>query len=695
MKSIEKQTDDILINYGLDEIFIHNKKIRSETVLYMVYWFNRLKNNIEEQQKITNNLMSYFDRVSVDGSFIFQKEIFDTLLDISQQYIKDEATAQPTIDLVIQRETNGSKEVLLMNRNKFPQGFVLPGGIVQDEYENNSLNVESKIYTALKIAAEKVLNLQPHDCIYEKLINDKSEEYFVVKNKTDTKKITIHPQDIYGYSIKENIKAVLRPLDPRHIVDTIGFKCELIDNDVSNKNYYWESKENLLNQDLEKKFNFAFNHHKEIILNILGKTSVELEMNFNENHFIKSIINNPLSSYQNLKNRFENGNGAYTSLPELFHTVNKILNHLFDDEINQMCEANPILLGFRDKTVNSLRHVSLKNRVFCPYLPTVHAIFDAISFFDIVTRHQKDFYNDLSSTSIIEHNPKEKENAIYHMYKYKYRMNELLNKIPDEIVIPTFVNLSATDLMKTRGVPIRFVGLSNKFIYVDEFEQSPEEFLMHDANHSYRMITEDEKFITNNHLDKNQFYIEHSQFISQYLNDIKLSENDNEKTKELKKIKKIILFEICHEDAKPFLPEIILNALIRKEGGETKFELPFIDKKTNYMDIIDILDTEISTLSYVRNKLQCGFYDKIDKQNHYIVHPKYRKAEYIAEAAFEMVYEMSILLKKPVTVDFDYLLKRTCSVGPNNIYTPTEHDETVKKYNDGAEYLNPKRYQIT
>ena len=42
------------------------------------------------------------------------------------------------------------------------------------------------------------------------------------------------------------------------------------------------------------------------------------------------------------------------------------------------------------------------------------------------------------------------------------------------------------------------------------------------------MITEDEKFITNNKVDKNKFYIEQSQFISQYLNDIKLSENDNE-----------------------------------------------------------------------------------------------------------------------------------------------------------------------
>lgn len=234
------------------------------------------------------------------------------------------------------------------------------------------------------------------------------------------------------------------------------------------------------------------------------------------------------------------------------------MNELFTEDINNLCKENDLLIGFRDKVVNSLRHVSLKNRTFCSYLPTLQAIFQSIAFFDVVARHKKDFYHDIHSDKIIEHNPKEKKNAAYHMYKYEYRMNELLSKIPDEIIIPTFANLSATELMKVRGVPIRFVGLSKDFIYVDEFEQSPEEFLMHDLNHSYRMSDEDYKYMDNNHLSRSDFIKKQHSFIQQYLPTIKISESDNEKTREIKKLKKIILFEICHEDAKPLLPDIIM-----------------------------------------------------------------------------------------------------------------------------------------
>jgi hypothetical protein len=339
-----------------------------------------------------------------------------------------------------------------------------------------------------------------------------------------------------------------------------------------------------------------------------------------------------------------------------------------------------------------LRHVSLKNRVFCPYLPTVNAIFDAVAFFDVVARHKKDFYNDLSTSEIIEHNPKEKANASYHMYKYQYRMNELLSKIPDEIIIPTFTNTSATDLMKVRGVPIRFVGLATDFLYVDEFEQSPEEFLMHDGNHSYRMMIEDEKYMAENNLSREELTARQNAFIQDYLPRIKISQDDSEIEKELKKIKKIILFEVCHEDAKPLLPEVVLSALLRKEGGETRFELPIIDEKTHYLDIVDVLDTEISTLSYVRNKLQCGFYDKVDKQNTHIVSPQYRKSDFIAQAAMDMIHELAIMLDKKVDVDYEYILKRVCSVGPNNIYDASIEDENLKKYSDGAQFLNPKRY---
>lgn len=699
VSQILQSAKKIFISHGLNESLINTEEIRLHSLLYMVYWFDRLKNNTEEQATVLKNLHSYLHKSALDINDLIASVDYSNLIELSQKYIKEEIIPVQTVDLVIEKNNNASdshsKEVLLFERIGFPQGISLPGGLVEDSDEENPLNIDHTTFAALRIAAEKVLYLKKEDRHYKINTKDNGEIFYSVENKIGSKKIIIHPTQIYGYSVKESLKSVIRPSDPRHLVDTIGFKCELIDDDSKEKEYFWESKQNLLDNKIQYPHkNFAFHHHKEIIFHTLAKTSVEQEMNFNEVKFVKDIIEKPLESYHNFSERFsKNRFNPHTSFPELFPTVNKIMNELFTDDINSMCEKNELLIGFRDKVVNSLRHVSLKNRTFCPYLPTVQAIFQSIAFFDVVARQKKEFYNDINPNEIIEHNPREKANAAYHMYKYEYRMNELLSKIPDEIIIPTFANLSATELMKVRGVPIRFVGLSKDFIYVDEFEQSPEEFLMHDINHSYRMSEEDDKYMSENNLSKEEFLIKQNHFIKEYLPTIKISEHDNEKSKEIKKIKKIILFEIFHEDAKPFLPEIVLNALLRKEGGETKFEMPIIDEKTHYMDIVDVLDTEISTLSYVRNKLQCGFYDKVDKQNTQIVNPQYRKSAFIAEAAYDMIHELSIMLNKKVDVSYDYILKRVCSVGPNNIYPAAQDDENLQKYGDGAEYLNPKRYQ--
>lgn len=697
-QTLEK-AKDIFLNNGLPETLINNEKIRIHSLLYMIYWIDRLKNNEEEQIIIKDNLEQYLNRASLKSEQLIYHDDYQNLLKLSQEYIKTEITPVQTVDLIIEKNTKNDntnfKEVLLFERDKFPKGICLPGGLIEDSDEVNELNIDQKTFAALRVAAEKVLYLNQNERYYKINKKNNGDIYYSVENIDGSKKIIIHPKNIYGYSIIENLKSVIRPSDPRHLVDTIGFKCEIIDNSDRKKEYFWESKKNLLNNNVQhSNKKFAFNHHKEIILHTLAKTSVENSLSFNESKFIKDIIANPLESYNNFKQKFDNNNlKTNTSFPELFPTVNKLLHELFSEEINFMCKENELLIGFRDKVVNSLRHVSLKNRQFCPYLPTLNAIFDSIAFFDVIARHKKNFYNDLNPNVILEHNPKEKLNAPYHMYKYEYRKDELLGEIPHEIIIPTFTNLSATDLMKVRGVPIRFVGLSTDFIYVDEFEQSPEEFLMHDMNHSYRMMIEDEKYIQEHNVIKKYFFNDQNAFIKYYLDSIKISNEDNEVTKEIKKIKKIILFEISHEDAKPFLPEVVLSSLIKKEGGETKFEMPIIDEKTHYLDIVDVLDTEISTLSYVRNKLQCGFYDKIDKQNTQIVNPIYRKSEFIAQAAFEMIQEISLLLNIPVNIKYDYLLKRVCSVGPDNIYKAVQDDENLKIYNDGAEFLNPKRYK--
>lgn len=700
--AIHSQLSEFLVRETISQEKIHNGDIRCQSILYMVYWFNRLRNNKEEQKRIEENLMEYIGDAVKDPSVLTNKLVNDTeLKKYSKDYVENLLVPTKTVDLVVTKATTAKerdKEVLCIERAYYPFGLALPGGIIKDTDEDNPFNLPSEVFAALRVAGEKVLGLTDKAQYFNDVDSNGKKCYLVKGENSDLPVLRLYPEDTGGYRYNENIKSVLRPSDPRHIVDTIAFKCEL-EGEVPDY-LAWRNKSAIMSPR-EPAGGFAFGHHREIVAHITSQTSLEKEKTMKEREFIRSLINTPLESYQNLKNRFDSlHNSPEASFPELFPVVDRILGDLFSEETNQMCTEIPVLAGVRDKVVIGLRQVTLKNRIFCPYLPTLLAIAEGVAFFDLVARQKKGFYDNMPKDKIVEHNPQATQYASYHMYRYKYRFNQLLTMIPDEIIIPTYESLSATDLMRVRGVPIRFVGISKDFLYVDEFEQSPEEFFMHDCNHTWRMIMEDRDMLNKSGKSKNQIMKESNEFILEYLDHIKIRATDTQDQRELKKLKKIILFEIVHEDARPFLKEIICKYIQSIEGGSVPFEVPRIDKDSGYMDIVDTLDTGISTLSYVRNKLQHGFYDNIDAQLPQIVDPRYRTSEWISRAAYEMLIELKAAPEPGVDVDsngnisYDWLMRRTCAVGPDNIHGEDNVDPALLEYGDGAEKLNPKRYQV-
>ncbi len=704
--NIEKKIEDIhelmssfLVAEGVSSEKISHKEIMVESVLYMVYWFHRLKNNPEEQGRIKQNLIEYIGHAASDKAMLAEHILSNiSLKEPAKEYAESLLHAKKTVDLVITKiKAHGEKEILCTERSYYPLGLALPGGIVRDTDEDNPLDVPAHVFTALRVAGEKVLHIPEEDIIYLKKTDEHGKEYFAVQDVNEIPQVRLYLENEGGYSFRENIKSVLRPSDPRHIVDTVAFKCEI--EGEPRGALVWKEKSEIMLPELQTG-GLAFGHHREIIAQITAQSSVEKERGQKEREFIRSIIKEPFASYESFKTRFENNkNSPETSFQELFPIVDHMLSKSFKEEINALCKQTPVLAGIRDKMVISLRHVSLKNRTFCPYLSTLRAIADGIAFFDVVARHKKGFYETMVKDTIVEHDPRTTPHASYHMYRYKYRFNGLLNMIPGEIIIPTYEPLSATDLMRVRGVPIRFVGLSDDFLYVDEFEQSPEEFFMHDCNHSWRMAIEDQQAEKKYGRTKQELIQDSNAFIQEYLEIIKIRTTDTEEQKEMKKLKKIILFEIVHEDARPFLKEIICRFIQVKEGAGVPFEVPRIDTKTGYIDVVDTIDTGISTLSYVRNKLQHGFYDQVDAQLPQIVGPKYRRAEWIARAAYEMLVELDAVpasgtdLDETGHVSLEWLLRRTCAVGPDNIHNTEYVDPDMEKYGDGAEKLNPKRYQ--
>jgi hypothetical protein len=692
-----------LVALGINIDSIHNREIRIETVFYQVYWYNRLKNNPQEQRLIFESFIGY---LYIDKARAYTSADFDIIfldqqiLQGSKFYVENRLKPIKTVDLIITKigDEDTSPEILCLKRDFYPIGLALPGGFVLDTDGDNLYGIRAEMHAALRVLSTKIFKNSAFKVI--KSTNSRGRDVYSVQDQHSKVKISIEPLDEKGFVFRENIKVVLRPSDPRHIVDTIAFKCTLEGDFQYDKTMEWCSKSDLMDINSDS-YALVFNHHRELVNQVTAQSNLDKELRYEESQFIKHIIEQPLTSYESYQKRFQdNQNNPNTPFPELFPVISKLINKMYSPEINLVCKFNSTLSAIRDKTTISLRHVSLKNRVFCPYLPTIKAIFEAIAFFDIYTREQRGFYAKIDKENIHEHNPKELTHSSYHMYRYKYRMDDLLSKIPNEIIIPTFESFTATELMRVRCVPIRFVGLSTDFLYVDEFEQSPEEFLMHDINHNWRMMNEDCRIIKQHRLTPLQLARESYLFSQKCLDELKFKTTDTPDIIEYKKIKIVILFEIVHEDARPFLSDTIGEYIQLKEGGSVPFEVPRIDPVTNYMDMVDTLDTGISTLSYVRNKLQHGFYDQIDNQISDLVAPHYRTAVHIALAAYQMLIDYRAKpnpvadLDEKGYVSLDWLLKRVCAAGPENIHNTDFVDTQVYEYGDGVAKLNPKRYQM-
>jgi hypothetical protein len=255
------------------------------------------------------------------------------------------------------------------------------------------------------------------------------------------------------------------------------------------------------------------------------------------------------------------------------------------------------------------------------------------------------------------------------------------------IIIPTFDNISATDLMKIRGTPIYFIGVSTEPVYVDEFWQSPVEFLIHDLNHAWKMMDMDDRFLQKQpKLSRDELMNKSNQFIREYFPSIAIQKTDSEQQKEMKKLKKILLFEVSHEDARPLLPNIVYEALLEDEGYEFPDNVVRYDEGVNQAYLEKRTIPGITALSYVRHKLQHGFFDQTDSQNIQIVSPKYRTVEWIVRATEELLVEMQATIPPTVQSEglTEYLTRQTCSRGPTILHSPENLDPVVGEYGDGT-----------
>lgn len=257
----------------------------------------------------------------------------------------------------------------------------------------------------------------------------------------------------------------------------------------------------------------------------------------------------------------------------------------------------------------------------CPYLQSIAAIERAVEVFDILQRVQKPQYCP----------------PLYHSRRYEYYMHYLSAQSPGHIFFPTTLHLGVTDLLRVRGVPIGFIGVNMDVERVDGFYQSPYEFFMHDVNHSRRMYQFGIEEAGREGLADEEFYARTARYTAEKLIPlIAPRKEDDAATRTARKVAKMILFEILHEDALPATPDCLRRALLRPPSQLTPFER--IEGDT----VVHIMEPGATTLAYVFRKLAHTFYDTPEDRKGYIVDDAARSRQAVAQMAAKLFSLLSL-----------------------------------------------------
>ena len=630
-----------------------------ESLLYMLYWFHRLRDP-QRKKAASDNICGYLkvapNAPVVDALLHEQSLEVGAKARVEQGYI-----VRKTVDVLLMRDTTHGKEFLTHERTFFPTGLVLPGGLLIDEDEHNDVGIPPNIYAALRVTASKIFGTNHAQF---GIAEEEQRKYYFVRNEAQAE-ARIYMDRTISHSYRDHLKEISIPSDPRHLVDTLGFLVEVVR--CAKLAGRWVSA-SVINTPYAKEANFAFGHHKQIAAALIAK-NFNKQSGVSHHEWIREIVKQPLQSYQALQKRFrDNQFRANTSIIELLPVVEYVRHQLSMPAINEKCEQHLALAITREQLQHKLHHVTIQNGALCPYEGTLRVIFESLNFFDTACRLEKNL-------------------STHFQKKYWYRYEELMQRIPQLIIIPTFDNISATDLMKVRGVPLYFIGVSPDPIYVDEFWQSPLEFLIHDLNHSWKMMDMDDRYFARHPgRGQDQFLQQADTFVHEYLPRIAIQKTDTQEQKEIKKLKKIILFEVVHEDARPILPEIICEALLEDEGYEFPDNVIRYDDSGQQTYLEQRTIPGITALSYVRHKLQHGFFDQTDSQNVQIVSPQYRSVDWIVKAAIELLQELNADIPERVQTEglSAYLTRQACSRGPTILHAPERVDVAVKQYGDGT-----------
>jgi hypothetical protein len=349
--------------------------------------------------------------------------------------------------------------------------------------------------------------------------------------------------------------------------------------------------------------------------------------------YVKNIIENPFEEYEKLSTRL-NLYGKDVSFPEFEGVVVTLMK----DIIATKTTGNPYLSVIKEQSLIKLASLLFSNRVFLPYRQSIITISDSLFFFDVVQRTSEENAN---------------TNPFFHTRRYYFYQNMLLGE-SNCVLFPSVYGIGSTDLIKVRCVPVFFLGVSTKQLFVDEYINTSVEFYFHDIQHARRMLYYNEHYFDTVYKHKNyevsrssydtmnikDMYKESAEFTKNTIIPLLAIENQyHERLSGVEnavvKFHKMIIFEIVHEGAFFMSKDVILAKLLEKECN-TPVE-SIIKSTTDYPDIINTMYADPPLLSNLMYKLQSSFYDTEDDRQEYIVPVKYRFSKYAVMSAQKII----------------------------------------------------------
>lgn len=394
---------------------------------------------------------------------------------------------------------------------------------------------------------------------------------------------------------------------------------------ISKRVKYDTEREEVLDEEYTTEVEAIINLTKDA--NFVGKKIGE------HNKYIKRVVENPFEEYQKLNTRLKLY-GKDTSFPEF----EGVIISLMKDIINTDTTNNSLLSVLKEQTIIKL--ASLFFRVFLPYRQTIVTISDSLFFFDLIQR-----------TSVENVN----KSPFFHTRRYYYYQNMLLSE--NCVLFPSIYGIGSTDLIKVRCVPIFFVGVTSKQVFVDEYINTSVEFYFHDIQHARRMLYYNQHYYDTKYKHMNygvsrssydykqieDMYEEASEFTKNSVLPLLTIENQyherlTDENNAILKINKMIIFEIVHEGAFFVAKDLIIEKILEKD---CKTPVESICRGNNmYPTVINTMYDDPPMLSNLMYKLQSSFYDTADDRHEYIVPVNYRYSKYAVIGAQRILNQL-------------------------------------------------------